>query len=80
MISSQTIALADDPSAVALPDKELDDYVGTYSGGPDFVFKITRNGSGLTGALGSNPTAAMKAEVRDVLCTHPVKTALRSET
>jgi hypothetical protein len=69
MISSQTIALADDPPSVVLSDKELGDYVGTYSGGPDFMFKIARNGSGLTGTLGSNPTVAMKAEVRDVLFT-----------
>jgi ketosteroid isomerase-like protein len=69
MISSQTIALADDPQAAALSDKALDDYVGTYSGGPDFVFKIVRVGTTLTGTLGNNPPVAMKAEVRDVLFT-----------
>jgi hypothetical protein len=69
MISSQTIELADDPPAATLSDTALDDYVGTYSGGADFVFKIARNGAGLTGTLGSNPPVAMKAEVRDVLFT-----------
>ena len=69
MISSQTLALADDPQSVALPDKELDDYVGTYSGGPDFTFKITRSGHELTGTQGTNPPVAIKAELRDVLFT-----------
>jgi hypothetical protein len=69
MISSQTLALADDPPAVALSDKELDDYVGTYSGGPGFNFKISRNGHDLTGTQGANPPVAIKAELRDVLFT-----------
>ena len=69
MISSETLALADDPAAVTLSDKDLNDYVGTYSGGPDFLFRIARNGHDLTGTLGSNPSVAMKAEIRNVLFT-----------
>ena len=69
MISSETLALPDDPPSIALSDKQLDDYVGTYSGGPDFIFKIARNGSELVGTLGANPPVAMKAEIRDVLFT-----------
>lgn len=69
MISSQTLALADDPPSVALTDKELDDYVGTYSGGPDFTFTIARKGHDLTGTQGANPPVAIKAELRDVLFT-----------
>jgi ketosteroid isomerase-like protein len=69
MISSQTLALADDPPAAALSDKELDDYVGTYSGGPGFTFTIARHGHELTGTQGANPPVAIKAELRDVLFT-----------
>jgi hypothetical protein len=69
MISSQTLALADDPPSVSLSDKDLDDYVGTYRGGPDFTFTIARNGHDLVGKQGANPPVAIKAELRDVLFT-----------
>jgi len=68
MISSQTLALQDDPPAVDLPVKTLDEYVGVYSGGPDFTFTIARGANGLTGTVGGR-TVAMKAELRDVLFT-----------
>jgi ketosteroid isomerase-like protein len=69
MISSQTIALQDDPPAAALSSTALDEYVGTYRGGPDFIYKITRNGDALGGAMSNGKPFVMKAELRDVLFT-----------
>jgi len=67
MISSQTMAASDDPPAVTLPGKVLDEYVGTYMAGDDFVFKIARDGDGLTGTVGDGKPFPLRAELRDVL-------------
>lgn len=69
MISSQTIALQDDPPEVKLPVAVLDEYVGTYRAGADFSFTISRKGDELTGVSGDGPPFAMKAEIKDVLFT-----------
>ncbi len=69
MISSQTMALPEDPPAITLPTGALDDYVGTYKAGPDVIYQIARKGNELTGALDGNPAVAMKVELRDVLFT-----------
>jgi len=68
MISSQTLAVNNDPPAIALPSKVLDEYVGTYTS-DDFVFKISRKGDDLIGAVGSGDPYVIKSEVRDVLFT-----------
>jgi ketosteroid isomerase-like protein len=69
MISSQTVALSDDPPARPLTPDELDEYVGTYKGAPDFTVTITRQGNQLLSATsGAKPTPLL-AEVRDVLFT-----------
>ena len=69
MISSQTMAVQEDPPAVTLPSRVLDEYVGTYSAGPDFTYRIARDGDGLTGAIGSGKPTPIKAELVDVLFT-----------
>jgi hypothetical protein len=68
MISSQTLALQDDPPAVALPAQTLDEYAGTYGAG-DLTFQIARAGDGLTGSVGGAKPFVIKAELRDVLFT-----------
>jgi ketosteroid isomerase-like protein len=69
MISSQTVALSDDPPASSLTAGELDQYAGTYQAAPDFTVTITRQGSQLLSATnGAKPTTLL-AEVRDVLFT-----------
>jgi len=68
MISSQTMAAQDDPPAVALPAKTLDEYVGRYQAG-DFVYRIERHGDELTGTPDGGKPVALKAELRDVLFT-----------
>jgi ketosteroid isomerase-like protein len=69
MISSQTLAVPSDPPAVTLPRATLDEYVGTYKADDAFVFRITRSGEDLTGAIGDGPGYPIKAELRDVLFT-----------
>lgn len=69
MISSQTLALPEDPPAVTLPAQTLDQYAGTYQAGPGASYRIARDGDGLTGALGDEPPRPLKAELLDVLFT-----------
>lgn len=69
MISSQTTAVAQDPPAVALPVKLLDEYAGIYKAGAEITFVITRHGDELTGAVNGGKPYAIKAESRDVLFT-----------
>ena len=69
MIGSETIALQDDPTAVALPPKTLDDYVGTYASSPDTKFVFTRKGGDLMASLDGGPATLQKAELRDVFFT-----------
>ena len=69
MISSQTIAVNDDPPEVKLPAKLMDEYVGTYKAGDGFVFKIARAGDALTGSVNGAKPYPIKAELADVLFT-----------
>lgn len=69
MISSQTMAVQDDPPTVKLASKTLDEYVGTYEASPDFKFVIARNGDELTGSANGGKPFAIKAELKDVLVT-----------
>jgi len=69
MISSQTIAMADDPPAVKLHGKLLGEYVGTYRADDGFVFKIARSGDDLTGSVNGGAPYPIKAELADVLFT-----------
>lgn len=66
MVSSQTLALPEDPPAMALAPAALDDYVGTYAAAPDYAIRITREGDRLLAAVNGGKPVAMKAELRDV--------------
>ena len=69
MISSQTVALSDDPPAKALTSAQLDEYVGTYEAAPGFTVSITRDGDQLLSSTnGAKPTPLL-AEIQDVLFT-----------
>jgi ketosteroid isomerase-like protein len=68
LISSQTLAVANDPPAVTLPGAMLDEYVGRYEADADFALVIARDGDALTGSS-SGRTYPIKAEARDVLFT-----------
>lgn len=69
MIGSETIALAVDPPAAALPSKTLDDYVGAYASAPDTKIVFTRKGGDLVVSLNGGPATLQKAELRDVFFT-----------
>jgi ketosteroid isomerase-like protein len=66
MVSSQTLALPDDPPAAALAPALLDEYVGTYAAAPDYAIRVTRDGDRLLAAVDGGPPVAMRAELRDV--------------
>jgi ketosteroid isomerase-like protein len=69
MISSQTTAIPADPPAIKLPGKALEEYVGTYKAGNDFVIKIARSGDELTGSANGGKPYPIKVEMPDVLFT-----------
>lgn len=69
MIGSETIALQDDPSAVALSPEALDEYAGTYQGNSGMRFVFTRSGERLFASVDGGPLTAQSAEVRDVFFT-----------
>lgn len=69
MISSQTLAMQDDPPATKLPTKALDEYAGTYQASSDFVYKIVRNGDELSGTINDGKPFVIQAELRDVFFT-----------
>lgn len=66
MISSQTMAAQDDPPAVKLPAKTLDEYVGRYSMGSDYIYVVERHGDELSASANGGKPIALKAELRDV--------------
>lgn len=69
MIGSETIALQDDPTAITLPVRLLDQYVGSYIAGTDLKFTFVRTASGVTGSTNGGPATEQKAELADVLFT-----------
>jgi hypothetical protein len=69
LVAMQTIALRQDPPAVALSAKTASEYVGTYRAGPDYTYTITQSGGRLYGATNGGKPAEIKAELADVLFT-----------
>jgi ketosteroid isomerase-like protein len=69
MISSQTLALPDDPPAVQLTAAAIDQYAGTYDAGPKLVVKIERQGEGLVSTTNGGKITALLVEALDVLFT-----------
>ncbi len=59
-------AVLKDPPAMALPPKELQQYVGRYVGGPDLVYVIQWDGKQLVGGREGRPAKPLGAEVHDV--------------
>lgn len=67
MISSQTLALQQDPAEMKLSAVLLSQYVGDYALSPGMVFHITRDGDKLMGGMNDSVPTEMKAEAPDVL-------------
>jgi hypothetical protein len=66
MIGSQTLALPDDPAAIALTPAQLEEYVGTYRSSDGREFRFVREGDRLLASLAGGPATAQAAEVRDI--------------
>jgi len=66
MISSQTIALQEDPPSITVPPGELAGYAGTYTAGPGYVIAIKVDGSALAASINGGPAVPLEPEVRDV--------------
>jgi len=60
-------AVPKDPPAITLPAKELEQYVGKYSGGQDLVYVIKFDGQRLVGGRQGSSMKPLDVEVRDVL-------------
>jgi hypothetical protein len=60
-------AVLKDPPTVALPEKELQQYVGEYSGAPDLIYLIRWDGQRLVGGRKGASMKPLAVEVRDVL-------------
>lgn len=69
MIGSETLTLPQDPDAVSLDGKTLDDYAGTYKADSGLTFVFTRKGDALTAALNGGAETEQKAEARDIVFT-----------
>lgn len=69
LVAMQTIALRQDPPAIALPAKLTEEYVGRYRAGPDYVYTITAKDGRLYGATNAGKPVEIKAELADVLFT-----------
>lgn len=69
LIAMQTIALRQDPPAVAIPEALARSYVGRYRAAPDYVYEITRKDGRLYGATNGGKPVEIKAELADLLFT-----------
>jgi len=69
LVAMQSIALRQDPPAVALPAKLTNEYPGRYRAGPDYVYTITAKDGRLYGATNDGKPVEIKAELADVLFT-----------
>jgi ketosteroid isomerase-like protein len=69
MIGSETLALTDDPPAIALDEKTLDSYAGTYEAAPDMRMTLVHKGNDLTAPLNGGAATAQKAQARDIIFT-----------
>jgi len=60
-------AVLKDPPAATLPAKDLQEYVGRYSGGADLEYSIQLDGKQLLGGRAGRSLTPLQVEVRDVL-------------
>ena len=68
MIGSETLTLAQDPDAVVLEAKTLDEYAGSYEAA-NMKFTFVHKGGGLVASLNGGAESAQKAQSRDIFFT-----------
>jgi hypothetical protein len=66
MVASMTLAVLDDPPAVALPPAKLAEYAGQYELTSDIHYTIRLDGARLLGVRDGGKEAELKAEAPDV--------------
>src|SRR3569832_441479 len=69
LVAMQTIALRQDPPAVALPAKLMGQFVVRYRSGPDYFYTFTARDGRLYGATNDGKPDEIKDELADVLFT-----------
>jgi hypothetical protein len=69
MIGSETLTLQEDPDAVVLDDKSLDEYAGSYKAGASMIFTFARKGGDLVASLNGGAETAQPAQTRDIFFT-----------
>jgi ketosteroid isomerase-like protein len=67
MIGSETLTLQEDPPAIALDRRTLDDYVGTYEASPGAEITFVRRGDRLLASLNGGSAVVQEAQARDIL-------------
>ena len=67
IIGSETVALREDPAAVALDRGTLEEYVGTYEASQGMDITFTRQGDRLLASLNGSSPVAQEAQARDIL-------------
>ncbi|MGN6148269.1 MAG: DUF4440 domain-containing protein [Rhizomicrobium sp.] len=69
MIGSETLTLQQDPDAIALDSKTLDEYAGSYEAPSGMKFVFARKGDDLTSSVNGGAETAQKAQARDIFFT-----------
>jgi len=69
MIGSETLTLQQDPDAVELDSKTLDEYAGTYEAAPGIRFTFAHKGNDLVASLNGGGETAQKVQARDIVFT-----------
>jgi hypothetical protein len=69
MIGSETLSVQEDPPAVALDQRTLEEYVGTYQGSSGIGITITRQGDRLFASVNGGSGVEQEAQARDIVFT-----------
>ena len=69
MIGSETLTLQQDPDAVVLDGKALDEYAGSYEAGANMKITFARKGGDLLASLNGSAETAQEAQARDIFFT-----------
>jgi hypothetical protein len=69
MIGSETLTLHQDPDAIALDSKVLDEYAGTYEAPGGMIFVFAHKGDDLVASVNGGAETAQKAQARDIFFT-----------
>jgi Domain of unknown function (DUF4440) len=69
MIGSETLALPEDPPAVALDARTLDEYAGVYEAAADTRLTFVHRGGELVASLNGGAESVQKAQARDIVFT-----------